>query len=91
MATHTDGVVQSDFESTGDPIHQTRKTAMWIWLGSEAFFFGAMIATFLLYRNTTDGGPGSEIFNIPVHVGQHIRAAHELAHDGAGRQLVPAS
>jgi cytochrome c oxidase subunit 3/cytochrome o ubiquinol oxidase subunit 3 len=65
MATHTDGVVQSDFESTGDPIHRTRKTAMWIWLGSEAFFFGAMIATFLLYRNTTDGGPGSEIFNIP--------------------------
>jgi cytochrome c oxidase subunit 3/cytochrome o ubiquinol oxidase subunit 3 len=24
-----------------------------------------MIATFLLYRNSTDGGPGAEIFNIP--------------------------
>jgi heme/copper-type cytochrome/quinol oxidase subunit 3 len=28
-------------------------------------FFGSMIATFLLYRNTTEGGPGSEIFDIP--------------------------
>jgi len=54
-----------DFEATGDPIHRTRKTAMWIWLGSEAFFFGAMIATFLLYRHSTNGGPGAELFNIP--------------------------
>ena len=42
-----------------------RRTAMWIFLGSESMFFGAMIATFLLYRNTTNGGPGSEIFTIP--------------------------
>ena len=28
-------------------------------------FFGAMISPFLLYRNTTNGGPGSEIFDIP--------------------------
>ena len=42
-----------------------RKTAMWVFLGSECLFFGAMIATFLLYRNTTDGGPGAEIFDIP--------------------------
>jgi len=42
-----------------------RKTAMWVFLGSECVFFGAMIATFLLYRNTTNGGPGSEIFDIP--------------------------
>jgi heme/copper-type cytochrome/quinol oxidase subunit 3 len=69
MATATDDVFevdgQTDFESTGDPIHRTRKTAMWVFLGSEVFFFGAMIATFLLYRHTTDGGPGAEIFNIP--------------------------
>ena len=43
----------------------TRKTAMWVFLGSEAIFFGAMIATFLLYRNTTNDGPGAEIFSIP--------------------------
>jgi cytochrome c oxidase subunit 3/cytochrome o ubiquinol oxidase subunit 3 len=42
-----------------------RKTAMWVFLGSECVFFGAMISTFLLYRNTTNGGPGSEIFDIP--------------------------
>ena len=42
-----------------------RKTAMWVFLGSECLFFGAMIATFLLYRNTTNGGPGAELFNIP--------------------------
>jgi len=42
-----------------------RKTAMWVFLGSESMFFGSMITTFLLYRNTVGDGPGSEIFNIP--------------------------
>ncbi len=66
MAVATDSVFEEhDFEATDDPIHRTRKTAMWIWLGSEAFFFGAMISTFLLYRHTTNDGPGAEIFNIP--------------------------
>lgn len=46
-------------------VRPIRKTAMWVFLGSEAMFFGSMIATFLLYRNTTGDGPGSEIFNIP--------------------------
>ena len=46
-------------------VRPIRKTAMWVFLGSEAMFFGSMIATFLLYRNTTADGPGSEIFNIP--------------------------
>ncbi len=46
-------------------VKPARKTAMWVFLGSECVFFGAMIATFLLYRNTTNGAPGSEIFNVP--------------------------
>jgi cytochrome c oxidase subunit 3/cytochrome o ubiquinol oxidase subunit 3 len=46
-------------------VKPVRKTAMWVFLGSEFVFFGAMIATFLLYRNTTNGGPGTEIFDIP--------------------------
>ena len=46
-------------------VKPVRKTAMWVFLGSEFVFFGAMISTFLLYRNTTNGGPGSEIFDIP--------------------------
>jgi len=46
-------------------VRPVRKTAMWVFLGSECVLFAAMIATFLLYRDTTNGGPGSEIFNIP--------------------------
>jgi len=46
-------------------VKPVRKTAMWVFLGSEFVFFGAMIATFLLYRNTTNGGPGTELFDIP--------------------------
>jgi cytochrome c oxidase subunit 3/cytochrome o ubiquinol oxidase subunit 3 len=46
-------------------VHHTRKTAMWVFLGSECIFFGAMISTFLLYRNTTNDGPGAELFDIP--------------------------
>jgi len=52
---------------THDPhdVRPIRKAAMWVFLGSEAMFFGTMIATFLLYRNNTGDGPGAEIFNIP--------------------------
>ncbi|MFQ5554413.1 MAG: heme-copper oxidase subunit III [Acidimicrobiia bacterium] len=46
-------------------VRPVRKTAMWVFLGSECIFFGAMISTFLLYRNATNGGVGSEAFNIP--------------------------
>ncbi len=46
-------------------VHLIRKTAMWVFLGSECIFFGSMIATFLLYRNNLNGGPGAELFNIP--------------------------
>jgi cytochrome c oxidase subunit 3/cytochrome o ubiquinol oxidase subunit 3 len=45
-------------------VRPIRKTAMWVFLGSECMFFGSMIATFLLYRNQTGGGPGTEVFNI---------------------------
>jgi heme/copper-type cytochrome/quinol oxidase subunit 3 len=42
-----------------------RKLAMWTFLGSEFLFFGAFLATFLLYVQTTASGPGVEIFDIP--------------------------
>ena len=43
-----------------------RKTAMWAFLASEFMFFGAFIATFLLYRGRLNGGPGpEELFDIP--------------------------
>jgi heme/copper-type cytochrome/quinol oxidase subunit 3 len=42
-----------------------RKLAMWTFLGSEFLFFGGFIAAYLLYIDTTAGGPGVEIFDIP--------------------------
>jgi heme/copper-type cytochrome/quinol oxidase subunit 3 len=45
-----------------------RKLLMWLFLGSEAMFFGSLIATYLLYRGRSLAGPfpghGFE-FNIP--------------------------
>jgi heme/copper-type cytochrome/quinol oxidase subunit 3 len=45
------------------------KLAMWLFLSSEAMFFGAFIATYFLYRGrdtTFNGGPRPEqLFNIP--------------------------
>ncbi len=42
-----------------------RKLAMWTFLGSEFLFFGAFVATYLLYLDATAGRPGVEIFDIP--------------------------
>lgn len=60
--TAHDDVTHDDGHHDVRPI---RKAAMWVFLGSECMFFGAMISTFLLYRNTTGDGPGSEIFDVP--------------------------
>ena len=43
-----------------------RKTAMWVFLGSEVLFFGSLITTFLLYRNRVGDGPSAaDVFDIP--------------------------
>jgi heme/copper-type cytochrome/quinol oxidase subunit 3 len=42
-----------------------RKLGMWVFLGSEFLFFGAFVSAYLLYLDTTAGGPGVEIFDIP--------------------------
>jgi len=42
-----------------------RKLAMWIFLASEFLFFGAFMSAYLLYLDTTNRGPGVEIFDIP--------------------------
>lgn len=42
------------------------KLAMWAFLGSECLFFGSLISTYLLYRNSTGDGPGSaDVYDIP--------------------------
>jgi heme/copper-type cytochrome/quinol oxidase subunit 3 len=56
---------------TGHPATATgldnRKVGMWTFLGSECLFFGALISTFLLYRNRViEGTPQPEnIYDIP--------------------------
>ena len=56
----------ADHDAGHHDIRPIRKTAMWVFLGSECVFFGAMISTFLLYRNTTGDGPTAlDLFDIP--------------------------
>jgi cytochrome c oxidase subunit I len=44
-----------------------RKMAMWVFLGSECFFFGTLVATFLAYKGRSVVGPAPhEIFDIPL-------------------------
>ena len=44
-----------------------RKLAMWVFLGSECFFFGTLVATYLAYRGRSVVGPHPhEILNIPL-------------------------
>ncbi len=43
-----------------------RKLAMWTFLGSECLFFGALISTFLLYRDRVgEGIRPEEVYDIP--------------------------
>jgi cytochrome c oxidase subunit 3/cytochrome o ubiquinol oxidase subunit 3 len=43
-----------------------RKVGMWAFLGSECLFFGAMISTYLLYRNSVPAGPRlADVYDIP--------------------------
>ena len=42
------------------------KLAMWAFLGSECLLFGGLISTFLLYKDTGDGGPvPHDLYDIP--------------------------
>ena len=44
-----------------------RKPLMWAFLGSDVMFFGAFIATYLVYRGKSLVGPyPSEVLNIPI-------------------------
>jgi cytochrome c oxidase subunit 1 len=59
---------------TPEHAHQTgaldvdhRKLAMWVFLGSECFFFGTLIATYLAYKGRSVEGPGPhQILNLPL-------------------------
>jgi heme/copper-type cytochrome/quinol oxidase subunit 3 len=54
-------------EQTGVLGIDHRKLAMWTFLGSECFFFGTLIATYLAYNGRSVVGPHPhEILNIPL-------------------------
>ena len=62
------------------------KLAFWLFLGSECLLFGGLISTYFLYRGRVADGPDVQgHLRHPVHLGQLLRAADELAHHGAGR------
>ena len=64
---------------------------MWVFLSSECLFFGAFIATYLLYRGRSVKGPDAQgRLQHPVHVGDVVHPADELAHDGARPRRDPA-
>lgn len=64
MPTETHHVHHGEYRSTG---LEHRKLLMWAFLGSDCMFFGALIATYLVYRGRSVVGPfPTDILNIPV-------------------------
>jgi len=66
-------VIQAVITEHHTPVEETstglsnRKLLMWTFLGSDVMFFGAFIATYLVYRGKSLVGPyPSEILNIPI-------------------------
>ncbi len=64
MATH-EATAPHEEHHTSTGLDNT-KMAMWAFLGSECLFFGSLISTYLLYRNSVVDGPTPhEIYDIP--------------------------
>jgi len=58
-------IFESEHEATSTGLPNT-KLAMWIFLASDCLLFGALIATYVLYRHSSVTGPfPNEIFDIP--------------------------
>ena len=54
-------------DQTGGLELDHRKMAMWVFLGSECFFFGTLVATYQAYKGRSVVGPAPhEILNIPL-------------------------
>ena len=51
---------------TSFPVN-SRKLAIWTFIGSECLFFASLITTFVIYRNSHAKGPGpKDIFEVPL-------------------------
>ena len=64
------------------------KLGMWVFLGSECLLFGGAdldLPALQEPRCPRQGPTPHDALRHPVHVGELVRAADELAHDGAGR------
>jgi cytochrome c oxidase subunit 3/cytochrome o ubiquinol oxidase subunit 3 len=58
-------IYESEHEATSTGLPNT-KLAMWIFLASDCLLFGALIATYVLYRGASVTGPyPNEVFDIP--------------------------
>ena len=56
--------VEPEYTTTG---LNHRKLLMWVFLGSDCLFFGALIATYMVYRGQSLAGPyPGDIINVPV-------------------------
>jgi len=65
-AAFKEEVVGHDHQHVTTTGISNEKLAMWSFLGSECLLFGGLISTFLLYRNTSDGGQTPhDLYDIP--------------------------
>jgi heme/copper-type cytochrome/quinol oxidase subunit 3 len=58
-------IFESEHEATSTGLPNT-KLAMWVFLASDCLLFGALIATYVLYRSSSVTGPyPADVFDIP--------------------------
>jgi heme/copper-type cytochrome/quinol oxidase subunit 3 len=66
-AGHGAAAIASHDPNIGTTGLDNRKLGMWIFLGSDCMFFGALIGTYLAYKGKSLSGPGPhDVFNIPL-------------------------
>ena len=66
MAHSTDIAHHGAEEETTTGLNH-RKLLMWVFLGSDCLFFGALIATYMVYRGQSINGPyPNDILDIPI-------------------------
>ena len=66
MAQEHSAQIHGEHEDTTTGLNH-RKMLMWAFLGSDCMFFGALIATYLVYQGKSLAGPMPvDVFDIPV-------------------------
>ena len=66
MAHSVEPAHGADHEYTTTGLNH-RKLLMWVFLGSDCMFFGALIATYMVYRNQSLVGPyPDQIIDVPI-------------------------